>query len=677
MILHKVSLCNFGIYGGDAAFDLTPQSGARFQRPVILFRGKNGVGKSTLAEAIRLCLHGKLALGVRTRQRDYEVYLRQRLHRNEQGETAVSAHITLEFEHVLMGRRQHYKVRRAWQLNGRRLVPSLHIWVDGKPLADSDEEKEYLLRELIPPGVAELFFFDGEKIATLSEESAGSADLLADTVKNLLGLHLVEQLDRDLDIYLMRQTGAQELRSHQDELTRLHEEEAEWERLREETHRQLDECRRQINNKREAITLLEEKIAREGGRYAENQAARETERQQIAASIAQAEQEIFELSRGVMPFAVAPNMLRAAQARLQQEAAYESWQALQPRLQQLEGILKEPEAEYRAAETIKPDPRIAKIEAFLQTNKQPPMPPEEVVHRVSPEERGVLLNWIDEALTTAPRQMAAALQKRRMLQEKLAEVDESLSRVPVMDILRPLQDNLRQLERELGRLEAEQERLTAEEGRLAYHLERIAGSKRRVSEQIAHINTDEYRIKLAARTKLLLDDYRKRLTERKLEQLAAQLRQRFNQLSRKRNFIEEIRINPETFDVTLYRAGQPFPRRQLSAGEQQIFAIAVLWALREVSGRPLPVIIDTPLSRLDEDHRRAMLAEFMPQAAQQVIVLATTAEIDEAAFAFLQPVVSRAYLLQAEKTAVQASELPVARQAPLISLEEVTASAVK
>ena len=193
MILHKVDLYNFGIYDGEASFDLTPQSEEQFQRPIILFRGKNGVGKTTLAEAIRLCLHGKLSLGGRTRQRDYEMYLQQRLHRDEEGETAVSAHILLEFEHVLLGRRQQYRVKRAWGMNGRHLTTELHIWIDGEDLNESDDEKEYLLRELIPVGVAELFFFDGEKIATLSEEGAGSADLLADTGKNLLGLHLVEQ----------------------------------------------------------------------------------------------------------------------------------------------------------------------------------------------------------------------------------------------------------------------------------------------------------------------------------------------------------------------------------------------------------------------------------------------------------------------------------------------------
>lgn len=129
--------------------------------------------------------------------------------------------------------------------------------------------------------------------------------------------------------------------------------------------------------------------------------------------------------------------------------------------------------------------------------------------------------------------------------------------------------------------------------------------------------------------------------------------------------------------MTLYRAGKPFPRAQLSAGEDQIFAIATLWALREVSGRPLPVIIDTPLSRLDDEHRRTMLAEFMPQVAQQVIVLATNVEIDDATFRFLEPAVSHAYLLNADSTMTQVREQQVAYRTSAISLEEVTIHAAK
>lgn len=675
MILQKIELHNFGIYGGDASFDLTPQGGEQFHRPIILFRGKNGVGKSTLAEAMRLCLHGKLSLGGRTRQRDYEIYLQQRLHRDEGGETAVSAHIILEFEHVLLGHRQQYRVKRAWKMNRRHLTIELQVWIDDELLNETDDEKEYLLRELIPVGVAELFFFDGEKISTLSEDGAGSADLLADTVKNLLGLHLVEQLDRDLDIYLTRQTGIQELQEYQTELAELYEKETELTRLRRDNHEDLAHCRRQLNDKREQIVLLDEQIAREGGRYAENQKEREVEQQEIIAAIALVEQEIYELSRGLMPFSVAPNLLKAVQTRLKQEAGYERWEASQPVLQELECIIREQPAVYHVEretalpEKEEPEPLITAFQAVLEKHKEPPMPASEIVHHVSGEKRGVLLNWIDEALTTAPRQMADALQKRTKLQNKLKAIIETMSRIPVMKILQPLQDELRQLERSVGHSEAELERLTAEDTRLTFHLEQNSGSNRRVTEQIASINTDEYRIKLAARTKLLLGDYQKKLTKRKLDLLATQLRQRFNQLSRKRNFIDRISIDPETFGMTLYRAGKPFPRRQLSAGEEQMFAIATLWALREVSGQPLPVIIDTPLSRLDEDHRRTMLVEFMPQVAQQVIVLATTAEIDDETFEFMKTAVSRAYLLEADKVSAQSKEQTVTKQQSLIAID--------
>jgi DNA sulfur modification protein DndD len=120
---------------------------------------------------------------------------------------------------------------------------------------------------------------------------------------------------------------------------------------------------------------------------------------------------------------------------------------------------------------------------------------------------------------------------------------------------------------------------------------------------------------------------------------------RFNQLCRKRNFIDQVSIDPRNYGVVLYRHGKAFPRHQLSAGEQQLFAIATLWALREVSGLPLPVIIDTPLSRLDKAHRQSMIEEFFPQAAHQVIILATDAEIDNDTYHYMQPAISQAYQL--------------------------------
>jgi DNA sulfur modification protein DndD len=93
--------------------------------------------------------------------------------------------------------------------------------------------------------------------------------------------------------------------------------------------------------------------------------------------------------------------------------------------------------------------------------------------------------------------------------------------------------------------------------------------------------------------------------------------------------------------------------------------------LREVSGRLLPVIIDTPLSRLDDVHRQTILGEFMTQVSQQVIVLATTVEVDEETLAFMQPALSRVYLLEADSTMTQISEQPVAASVAHVLLETI------
>jgi DNA sulfur modification protein DndD len=682
MIIHSITLQNFGIYAGTHTFDLSPRDDGRFQQPIILLRGQNGSGKSTLMEAIRLGLHGKLSLGNRSTQREYELYLERRIFRGPDGVTAPFAAIQIEFDHVFLGQRHHYRVERQWAKPNSRLSSEVRLWVDGELNPGDEEENEYLLRELIPPGMAELFFFDGEKINTLAEAGDGGDALLAETVKNLLGLHLVEQLDRDLDVYLTRQTGAQELQQYQAELSQLRSELETLTEARANKQAILADCRRHLQAKRETITLLEQRIAREGGQYAAAQTARNEERERLLEDLGRNEQEIFELSRGVMPFAVAPNLLKAVRRHLDQEAAYEKWQAAQPLVAKLQNHPEVREASvvynvHASDEAVSNEADfVGYVRQVVAEFSQPPLPETAVVHRVSPEMRGVLFNWIDEALTEAPQALAAALQKRERLQAQLMAVDEALDRVPVEQILQPLQNELRQQDRELGRLEAELDRLTAEDKQLAHHIERVTNSNRRVTEQMTAINTDEGRIRLAARAKLLLDDYQRRLIGQKLDQLAAQLSKRLNQLNRKRDFIDRVEIDPQTFTIAIYRTGKLFPRSQLSAGEQQMFAIATLWALREVSGRPLPVVIDTPLSRLDEKHRQAMLVEFMPQVAQQVIVLATTSEIDEATFRFMQPAVARAYLLEADRTAAQATEQPLSQPTVHIGIKEIVSHAI-
>ena len=73
-------------------------------------------------------------------------------------------------------------------------------------------------------------------------------------------------------------------------------------------------------------------------------------------------------------------------------------------------------------------------------------------------------------------------------------------------------------------------------------------------------------------------------------------------------------MNPETLDMQyLDENGNEVSKESLSAGEKQLMVIAILWALALCSKKKLPVIIDTPLSRLDSQHRMSIIMQVIRQ----------------------------------------------------------------
>lgn len=128
----------------------------------------------------------------------------------------------------------------------------------------------------------------------------------------------------------------------------------------------------------------------------------------------------------------------------------------------------------------------------------------------------------------------------------------------------------------------------------------------------------------------------------------------FNRLSGKGELLSLVQIDPGSFRISLRRwDGTELPKQRLSAGEKQLLAISLLWALARVSGRPLPVVIDTPLARLDRAHRQKLLREYFPRVSHQVIVLSTDTEVDAAAAQELAPVTARSFHLDHDASSCQ------------------------
>jgi len=139
---------------------------------------------------------------------------------------------------------------------------------------------------------------------------------------------------------------------------------------------------------------------------------------------------------------------------------------------------------------------------------------------------------------------------------------------------------------------------------------------------------------------------RDRLIVKRIMSLQEMIRDSYAHLMRKNGMISEISIDHRTYRLTLMnRAGQEILPEWLSAGERQLLVVSILWGLARASGRSLPVIVDTPVGRLDSSHRRNLVRHYFPHASHQVILLSTDEEIVGETFKALKPAIGRSYRL--------------------------------
>lgn len=116
-------------------------------------------------------------------------------------------------------------------------------------------------------------------------------------------------------------------------------------------------------------------------------------------------------------------------------------------------------------------------------------------------------------------------------------------------------------------------------------------------------------------------------------------------ITNKPDMKRRIEIDPETFAASLHLDKKVLSMYSHSAGEQQIIAMALVAGLARTAERGVPMIIDTPLARLDQLHRENLCSHFFPKVAEQVVILSTDSEIIGPLHSLLKPAVGQEYLI--------------------------------
>lgn len=651
MILTKLTVNDFGVFRGHHHVDLSPKD----HRPIVLFGGKNGAGKSTILEALRLCLYGAGALGVAVSKEDYFRFLDSKIHTNPNALIQPAfASIQVDFRYTHAEGLATYTVARSWERKpGNRLSEFLSVERNGKILEDVEAESwQEFIRELIPPGVSQLFFFDGEKIQQLAEDTTDQ-QALADAIKSLLGVDIVERLQADLRLHLSRLAkpgrDASYLPQIRDLERAIHRLKQKISKLRQQRTEQ--ECR--IQELRSRITQTETSFASHGGVFARNRDHLLQQEGTLRGRISQLEETVRHHCSGLLPFALVPELCARLKNQLELEEQSEHIKAGQAVLLSAKRELGERLSRDVLLRDLSHLGEKAKTQIHMRISRalREPLSIEQVqtvdsLHQLSDATSKILMTWISQATTEIAETVNAAGVELERAHRELHKVAEAVRKIPPDDVLKPILEEIRGLNEKL--VKASSDAILKDQVTKELELELNESERRhaQLAQKLAAEAKLSGKLQLLPRVQNTLEEYRATLIENKVAHLQEAVTECFNLLCRKKDSLRRIRIDPETFSITLCdRHNKPLPKTQLSAGEKQIYAISMLWALGKTSGRPLPIVIDTPLARLDSDHRRLLVEHYFPLASHQVIMLSTDTEVDEVYFDALKPAIARAYHL--------------------------------
>ncbi len=641
MILDEITLHNFGLYNGRQSITLTPASQ---DKPVILFGGLNGGGKTTLLDALQLCLFGGHAKTSSRGSLAYPEYLARCIHR---GADMPEAGVRISFRHTVDGQEECYVIDRSWRLANGNCKERFEVLKNGNldpALADNWASQ---VDDFIPANIAHLFLFDGEQIERYASQQDSSL-LIGTAIQNLLGLDMVDQLDKDLQVYERRKRVQEKDPGAQADIAALENELREL-RIRTDSLKQERASLRtlQIDRRRRELTQIEDRYRKLGGDLYDERLHIEERLKEADALVSANAGELRELASGALPLVLVKVLLKSAAERDQHEEecrrARDVLETLQVRDQ---AALKRIRSQFK-------DKKIGDaLKSFFDADraKRESLSKKDTLLDLSQDVRSDIHALLRGDLDALHEESEKQLRRHRKLEGAARKVRSEHESIPGEDAIAELSGRREATRSEIRKLEAQNEDMAREIDRLEREIQRTEQSLGRLLERDAvarRQREDQERIlRHSSRVRATLESFRSAVIARHVRRIEQLVLESYQQLLRKASLVTRLSIDPVSYALTLFgRDSAPLSPERLSAGERQLLAIALLWGLAKASGRPLPTAIDTPLGRLDTGHRIHLVERYLPFASHQVLLFSTDEEISGDYLERLRPWVGRTYHL--------------------------------
>lgn len=612
MIITKLTMHNFGIYASDNTFEFTGS------KPIVLIGGLNGRGKTTFLEAVLLSLYGANSFSYKESSfNTYGQYLRSFVNKDD---GTLETYVELEFR-LNTSDQSLYTVKRSWDAKTKIRTSEV---IDVKHNGEHDEfltqNWPMFIESILPSALSNFFFFDGEKIADLAVDNTNKQ--LKESIRAMLGITTLDILKKDLRKSIRRLQNKSNVSRQNEEVGKLRTAKEEAEKKVTEANDAVIDKQKELDNLQKELETQMNLFTAQGGNALAVRREMEKEAAVLHEKIDSHNTNMVAMAAGKLPLSLVRDLLANVAEQSQKEHQAEENARARAMIQKF----------YKDYPDAESDDAVKRFVEYV--NLKTENTEVEQVFNLSDHDLFTAQQLANKEIRLSIEQVKSEIAQHRINEEKLKTTENYLSIDIDEEHLNKINEKIISLQTLITAKEEElvelKEKLSSANGDLRTATVNFNHEASRILKGIENDDDNNRTIKYAEMAIQVLDEYEIRIQKSKISELADTITSCYKRLADKKNLIDHVEMDPVTLDWKYINGdGNEVEKNVLSAGEKQLMVISILWALAICSKKKLPVIIDTPLSRMDSNHRKALITVYFPNASDQTIILSTDSEIDE------------------------------------------------
>lgn len=681
MKFSNIEINNFRQYYNSVNVDLETND----EKNIIIIGGRNGYGKTNFLLSIVWCLFGDKISQIDEnfkkeiqKEKNYSFFMQQSINWTAKKENKTRFSVSIKIIDIelpvlrtLHSNTDSILIKRTFDISSMNETLSIVDVSSNLEVFDDESDKINFINDyIIPIDAAKFVFFDAEKIAEIANLSIkDEGSFINDALGKILGLDTYETLIEDIEFYInnLKKEGASKnlheqiinnekaIEISEDQINNLEEESAE--RLKE-----IDDLKKKI---RGFDNLISQHSKQGNSTFDRNTLIIEIDK--LKAKEVELNERFNELSE-IIPIAILTGKLEEVKEHLEiqekneflKNSSKENSDKIENFIELLFNKPPEPDNStislkdkmfyYEKAQTLG-------SQLFKENSEYSEL---EFEHDLNNSEKKLIADAINLVNIQSKDLFESTIEEFNEIKVKLSDLNKTLSKVDA-----DLEDEL--ILEYSSNKETAEFNITEKNRRIGENNQQIIKLRSdivRLNQQLVTLVkkvevNDQNKLKILKSNQYIdvlnqfLDEQKNKHKDSLEETILSELKILMHKLNSELNqtkFIENVKVtilaSGQGMKITLFDQDVNEIRKEsLSSGEKQVYISCLIKAILKESVNNLPIFIDTPLGRLDEEHRDSITKKYYPELSEQVVLFSTNSEITPKRFKDISGNISKSYLL--------------------------------